>query len=184
MLISKYQITDSALRSKGRVKTDVLEKVLIKPNEKYLYTLGDNSLPNTVHLFSGSENTLERIFERFVTWVCEYDMSWYPFDTQTCSMQFKMENVNLFPVHLQYTGPIDLSQYFVRRVMFCSGKHPDHQTVSVIFTFGRRLMSNTLTIFVPTIILLILSHFAQLYEDNFDLVIGVNLTVLLVLATL
>ena len=27
--------------------------------------------------------------------ICEYDMSWYPFDTQTCHMDFKLEeNMN------------------------------------------------------------------------------------------
>ena len=165
-------------------KTDIGDTILITPNSKQVY-LRDNTHPNNVYIFSGSENALERSLERSVTWMCEYDMAWYPFDTQTCTMQFVIKNLILVPEDLEYTGPTDLAQYFVRSVKMCSGKLPGHQTVNVLIIFGRRLMSNILTIFIPTIILLILSHFAQLYEENyFDLVIGVNLTVLLVLATL
>ena len=67
----------------------------------------------------------------------------------------------------------------------CSGHVQHLGSVIVIIRFGRRLMSNILTIFIPTIILIILSHFAKLYEETyFELVIGVNLTILLVLATM
>ena len=43
----------------------------------------------------------------------------YPFDTQSCVMVFQCEGnsgefVQLVPQHLEYLGPKDLTQYFIR----------------------------------------------------------------------
>ena len=43
----------------------------------------------------------------------------YPFDTQSCVMVFECEGnsgefVQLVPQHLDYLGPKDLTQYFIR----------------------------------------------------------------------
>ena len=43
----------------------------------------------------------------------------YPFDSQTCGMEFQCEGnsgefVELIPQQLQYLGPKDLTQYFIR----------------------------------------------------------------------
>ena len=46
-------------------------------------------------------------------------MARYPFDSQTCGMEFQCEGnsgefVELIPQQLQYLGPKDLTQYFIR----------------------------------------------------------------------
>ena len=83
----------------------------------------------------GRENpfVLNRVYD--VDWICEYDMAWYPFDTQSCAMTFEVsasalsiklllcfpqtegntgEFVELLVSGLEYTGPKDLTQYFIR----------------------------------------------------------------------
>ena len=52
-------------------------------------------------------------------------------------------------------------------------------------TLGRPIISNLLTVFVPTILLLAISFMTRFFaEDYIDMVIQVNLTILLVLATM
>ena len=52
-------------------------------------------------------------------------------------------------------------------------------------TLGRPIIDNLLTVFVPTILLLTISFAARFYaDDHIEMVIQVNLTILLVLATM
>ena len=57
--------------------------------------------------------------------------------------------------------------------------------IVVEFSLGRPIINNLLTNFVPTILLVIISFAARFFvEDYIDMVIQVNLTILLVLATM
>ena len=57
--------------------------------------------------------------------------------------------------------------------------------IVVEVTLGRPIISNLLTVFVPTILLLTISFTTRFFaEDYIDMVIQVNLTILLVLATM
>ena len=52
-------------------------------------------------------------------------------------------------------------------------------------TLGRPIVNTLLTVFVPTILLVIISFVARFFaEEYIDMVIQVNLTILLVLATM
>ena len=60
----------------------------------------------------------------------------------------------------------------------CSG-------VVVEIVLGRPLFGTTLTVFIPTCILLVLSQMVRVFgKDHLEMIIEVNLTHLLVLATL
>ena len=43
----------------------------------------------------GEENPfiLSRVYD--VDWICEYNMAWYPFDTQSCSMIFEVGSISI-----------------------------------------------------------------------------------------
>ena len=122
------------------------------------------------------------------SWICHFNMVWYPFDTQTCSMEFYHKNPKLvmfLPDKLSYTGPRELPEYFVHTTQMCSAIIEGKPGVKVKIIFGRRIFSTVLTVFTPTIILVIISHMVNHFQENYlDMVISVNLTVLLVLATL
>ena len=61
----------------------------------------------------------------------------------------------------------------------------NRERVDIEISLGRPLIANILTVFIPTIILLVISHLANVFDQEYlDMVIMVNLTVLLVLATL
>ena len=153
--------------------------------------VGVTAIDNTF-MFSGEENSHFLTKEFTILWICNFNMMWYPFDTQTCAMQFKIVNkfadlVDLSPQNLTYSGPSDLAQYIVKSYKMCRVKiqSSNRERVDIEISLGRPLIANILTVFIPTIILLVISHLANVFDQEYlDMVIMVNLTVLLVLATL
>ena len=50
-------------------------------------------------------------------------MAWYPFDTQNCSKDFVVHKfsrnlVDLLVQNLNYSGPLELTQYFIKKKVF------------------------------------------------------------------
>ena len=145
---------------------------------------------DNAYVYSGKENK-HFISKEFTTlWLCQFDMKWYPFDTQECKMQFKNLNKNShFAVlnrgNLTYVGPRDLTEYVVKSYRMCDTRFGPYAVIEVRIVLGRPLIGNILTVFIPCIILLLISHLVNIFDENYlDMVIGVNLTALLVLATL
>ena len=60
-----------------------------------------------------------------------------------------------------------------------------HQFITKIRVFTRRLLGTILTVYIPTLLLIIISHMTNYFKPFFfEAVVTVNLTVLLVLATM
>jgi hypothetical protein len=141
-------------------------------------------------MFSGAENNHDLTKEFTILWICEFDMQWYPFDTQNCIMKYKIMNkyaelVLLAPHTMSYAGPKELTQYVVKSATMCRALVGAMEGVEVKITLGRPLVSIIMTVFIPTIILLIISHIVKVFEHQYiDSVIMVHLTVFLVSATL
>ena len=148
----------------------------------------DITYSNNVNLYNGSQHYMMEKEEITNIWICKYDMAMYPFDTQLCTMEFytmEYSYIDLVPGNLSYEGPADLSQYFVYNYTMCSDKRGGQSGVKVIIILGRPLVGNILTVFIPTLIMILLGHLSKVYEENYiDMVVQVNLTCLLVLATL
>ena len=94
-------------------------------------------------------------------------MRWYPFDKQTCFMNFAMEGnsgifVDLVPGWVKYDGPLDLAQYYIRGTDIDESDN----TVSITVALGRRLLSTILTTYVPTLLLNIISLSTNYFEVN------------------
>ena len=59
------------------------------------------------------------------------------------------------------------------------------KAIVVEVTLGRPIISNLLTVFGPTILLIVISFTSRFFaEEYIDMVVQVNLTILLVLATM
>ena len=128
---------------------------------------------------------MERQFT--VEWLCEYHMAWFPFDTQSCTMQFRndQDSVDLLPGKVSYSSPIELPQHIVREIKICSATIQGDQGIIGEIILTRPLFSSFITITLPTGILIIISQMPAIFSKEYpDMVIKVNLTVLLVLATL
>ena len=81
-----------------RSKIDGESLIKALPNTEYVFKKSDKSEVQNVYYFHGSENylQLERTYK--ISFICSYDMALYPFDTQTCSMDFEQDEVNIFSI--------------------------------------------------------------------------------------
>ena len=70
-------------------------------------------------------------------------------------------------------------------MQICKSSIDQSSAIIVEITLGRPIINNLLNVFVPTILLVIISFIARFFaEDYIDMVVQVNLTILLVLATM
>ena len=163
-------------------KTDVYDVLEAIPNDNFTYKAEDN-----MHIFKGSENSLRLTREHNVEWICEYKYHWYPFDSQVCRMELLdiTYRTDFNPIDLKHNPNISLSQYTLSRILMCKAFVHEIEAIVVEVTLGRPIISNLLTVFVPTLLLVIISFTARVFaEEYMDMVIQVNLTILLVLATM
>ncbi len=143
------------------------------------------------YIFKGSENplTISRVYDS--EFFCEFVLAYYPFDTQRCSIIVTMKGntgkfIKMLKGNLKYLGPIDLTQYFIKKVeMMPDGVEGDQQAITVSIRFGRRVLSTILTTYLPTIMLCIVCFSTNYFKGFFfEAIVTVNLTSLLVLTTL
>ena len=151
-------------------------------NKNFTYTAKDN-----MHIFKGSENALSLKREYTIEWNCEYAYHWYPFDSQVCRMEFLSikYHTDFHPKDLQHNPNISLSRYSLNRLRMCKAIVNKMEAIVVEVTLGRPIINNLLTVFVPTMLVIIISFATRFFaKDYMDMVVQVNLTILLVLATM
>lgn len=86
---------------------------------------------------------------------------------------------------MNYTGPIDLTQYFVQSWMMKNGVNSDEDGLTIEIIFGRKILSQILTTYIPTILICMVSFSTNYYKSQFfEANVAVNLTSLLVLTTI
>ena len=145
-------------------------------------TGSDSSISEDIDIYKGSENSisLSRLYN--IDFFCDYDMRWYPFDAQTCFMVMKLGGgteklVSLTPGILQYLGPEELTQYYVKMHSIGEASLENAKGMSVSITFGRRLLGTILTVYLPTVLLNVIGHATNFFKPFFfEAVVTVNLT--------
>ena len=168
-------------------KTETPNILSIIPNADFSFIPGDLTNIQNTRLFEGSMNAIQEEKEYRIEWMCDFHMGWYPFDTQSCTMQFRnqYESIDLVPSNVTYAGPKDLVQNYVHDIKICYATIKGDQGIIVEIILGRPIFSSFLTTTLPTVMLIIISQLATSFSGEYmDMVIQVNLTVLLVLATL
>ena len=163
-------------------KLDHRDLLVVIPNDKFTFLTEDN-----MHIFEGSMNALSLEKEKNVKWKCDYAYDWYPFDTQVCRMEFvsSVSHIDVLPSNLQYNRNISLSRYTLSKIRMCKSFINNKKAMIIEVTLNRPIVNFLLTVFVPTILLVIISFTARFFaEDYIDMVIQVNLTIQLVLGTM
>merc|ERR1712142_774482 len=122
--------------------------------------------------------------------LCDYKMAWYPFDVQRClttmaSKEATEPFIELMAEEIVYAGEKLLTKYEVHNVTIDIIDLNYTHAVSVEITLGRELLSVIMNVFVPTLVLNIISYSTNFYKDSyFESVIAINLTSMLVLVAL
>ena len=167
--------------------TDMKDKMTVIPNSDFTYTIDDKTNIQRISLFDGASNAIH--FERqfSVNWICNYNMGWYPFDSQRCTFEmfYAEKSITANPVSVKYLGPKELPQHIVNDVEICAFTFKNRSGAIVEVILDRPLFGTILTVFMPTGILVMLSQIVQVFHrDYMHMVIAVNLTLLLVQTTL
>ena len=91
----------------------------------------------------------------------------------------------LQPIELDFNREISLGRYSINSIQMCNAMVGNAEGIVVEISLGRPIVSNILTVFIPTITLMSVSFMSRVFvEDYVDMVVEVNLTIFLVLATL
>ena len=125
-----------------------------------------------IEVYGGVENgiTISRVYS--IRFYCNYEMAWYPFDQQTCHIKMVMDGVldnyaDLLPGNLIFSGPRELTQYFIKTFEIKKMKVQMKEGVVVSITLGRRLLGTFLTIFFPTILLNVIGYSTNFFKAFF-----------------
>ena len=92
---------------------------------------------------------------------------------------------DLRPNKLDFNQAISLSRYTINKIEICNAMVDDSEGFVVEISLGRPVISNILTVLIPTITLMSVSFTSRVFVEEFvDMVVEVNLTIFLVLATM
>ena len=162
------------LNTKSRATVDPDKNTLIKAivNEDFIYSVTDISHLQNIYVFDGKRNSLEMKTILDTDFICEYDMALYPFDTQTCTLDFVLTDVAddfcfLTTGKMQYFGPSELTQYFIKDKFMTNTIIMGQKGIKVYFILGRRLLSNILTVYLPTVLLNLIGHLTVYFKPFF-----------------
>ena len=93
--------------------------------------------------------------------------------------------IKLISKDLEYLGKKFLTQYEVLGTVMDTQAVGKTQQLIVEITLGRQLLGTILNVFIPTIVLNLISYTTNFYKDDFfETVIAINLTTMLVIVTL
>ena len=135
-------------------------------------TIINRTVDEDIEVYNGEEDeiTFSRVYS--IKFDCEYQMAWYPFDIQTCSMDMVFDGVldnyaDLLAGILQFSGGRKLTQYYVRSFQIKQDIIQNSAAVIVSVTLGRRLLGTFLTIFFPTILLNVIGYATNFFKEFF-----------------
>ena len=175
---------------KAQTVMDEMTSTNIKNLNISSFKITDETNAEAVKQYSGDENLL--VSTRFYNtrFNCKFQMDWYPFDIQVCQAVFAIVKdqekfVVLSSQGMKYVGSTDLSLYYLLGKKQKNKNFGNTRQVVVELIFGRRLLSITLTVFIPTLLLNLIGHSTNYFKPFFfEAVISLNVTVMLVLTTM
>lgn len=155
------------------------------------YTRVDDDYPDEANLFQGDENRLVFDMTYKKQFRCVYQLHTYPFDTQLCSINITLRKIDrttvlIKPNVLTMLSELTLTKYIISswKMVYQNESNPVDGIVAVI-ELKRRVMSEMLTTYLPTILILIIVYSTNFFKPFFfEAIVTVNLTSLLVLTTL
>ena len=150
------------------------DKTIIKviANKNFSHDTSDSTVLKNIYIFNGDINDIEMTKILETAYICTYNMGLYPFDTQTCSMDLlpttNLEDFCFLKSGLfNYTGPNELTQYFLKKSFMRNTVISGRNGVSIFIILGRRLLSNILTIYLPTVLLNLIGHLTTYFKPYF-----------------
>ena len=141
--------------------------------------------------YTGSENPISLVIRYQGEFYCDFaEIGNYPFDTEACSVEFHLSETmsnltELIPaLTVRDHGPSSVGQYSVKRWRIESGIVEEGvRGVKVTVELGRSIGSIFTVTYLPTILMNLVNQATNYIKNNFDLVMTVNITCMMVLAS-
>jgi len=148
------------------------------------------------NVYAGVKSNILQKREYFIDWTCDYNLLFYPFDTQVCKMTFEVSGGTKDYLRLEpdvdgdfkgvdYLGDRLLLEYtvgemFLKTVNDTSSKYA---SMKVSLSFTRRWFYHGINVFLQSVLLLIVAYMTFYYRvDNFQDRVMVSITCMLVIA--
>ena len=139
-----------------------------------------------ISYLQGSSNYISHNWTWTTDYICSFQYQWYPFDTQSCQIHYIAPDPNIWIrlTSMKYSGSNDLQKYNLKNMTHCQVEKNGRSVFYINFIISRPLTSNSLTMFLPTAMLLLISQMSTTFSNTYlEIVIEVNSTLLLVLTT-
>merc|ERR1712061_335427 len=148
------------------------------------------------NVYEGIKSNILQKREYFIDWTCDYNLLFYPFDTQVCKMTFEVSGGTKDYLRLEpdvdgdfkgvdYLGDRLLLEYtvgemFLKTVNDTSSKYA---SMKVSLSFTRRWFYHGINVFLQSVLLLVVAYMTFYYRvDNFQDRVMVSITCMLVIA--
>ena len=159
-------------KSEEIIAQDEKTNIKVVAGNNFKYDTSDKYSLKNIRIFDGENNDIEMTKILETEFICTYNMALYPFDTQTCTLDFLLTgNLEDFCYlesgSFNYTGPNELTQYFIKQFYMRNNLINERNGVSIFIILGRRLLSNILTIYLPTVLLNLIGHLTTYFKPYF-----------------
>jgi len=142
--------------------------------------------------FSAYENSLNLQREYYQEFACEFDLLYYPFDTQVCHMVFALQGFTKEfiamegdGIGVEYLGKRQLLEYEIQDWKLFIDNTQEMSQAEVKIVFRRNIEYHVYGVFLQQLILLVVGFLTFFFEvTNFSDRTMVSLTLMLVIATI
>ena len=159
---------------------DSLAKITI--SREGSHRLSDETVVDEIEIFKGSENKVN--FEKGFTKTlrCIYQLQLYPFDTQECTVnlrigEYETQFIEIIPKAIEMKEETLLTQFLITDwKLEYKKKRTISEGIHIKIVLKRRINNAILTIYLPTILILIIVYATNFFKDFFfGAVVTVNL---------
>ncbi|CAL4064074.1 unnamed protein product, partial [Meganyctiphanes norvegica] len=182
----------------GFVNTKNYEHTLVDEETRMLimkrtpFITRDSSVAAEVEIYSGTSNPMIISRKYSSNFICDFDLTYYPFDEQRCDMRLKMNSasvnfITFDPVNstVVYLGTTQLVEYQIGAPYLIFDNNNEYSEVRVRIPLIRLSGYAILNIYTPSTILLLICYITLFFRtDIFEVRVMTALTTLLVMATL
>merc|ERR1712061_552887 len=148
------------------------------------------------NVYEGIKSNILQKREYFIDWTCDYNLLFYPFDTQVCKMTFELAGGTKDYLQLEvdaydnftgvdYLGDKLLLEYTVGEMLLkvVNDTSSKYASMKVSLSFTRRWFYHAINVFLQSVLLLIVAYMTFYYRvDNFEDRVMVSITCMLVIA--
>ncbi|KAG7166368.1 Glycine receptor subunit alpha-4-like 3, partial [Homarus americanus] len=180
----------------GKATSDIwTPRVFFSNAQGNMFTNLDQGARVELNVFPGEENSLEMSQLYTATYSCDFHLAMFPFDSQVstrevCQLTFTLVSAAssymvLDPDVATYTGPKYLIEYEIGEITITRGQTGEFSSIQVFASFYRRYTFYLLTLYIPTILLILIAYATFYFNpDDFNSRVVVAVTSLLVLTSL